>query len=472
MIPRPLVIFAVAVLVTGAPSARQQAFDLVIAGGRVIDPESGLDAARNIGITAGRIAAISSDRLTGRSTIDAAGRVVAPGFIDLHAHGQDRDGYRFQALDGVTSSFELEVGASDIDGWYAKRTAGQLINHGVSVGHIQVRMAVMKDPGTFLPTGSGAHGKATPADVKAIAAGIEAGLRRGAVSVGAGFPYTPAAAREELLEVFRVAGRYGATVHVHIRRGPAGLEEALALASEGKSAMHVVHLNSSGLAQTPRMIEMIVAARASGRDVTTEAYPYAAGMTEIKSANIDEYEKPDANLSALEWPPTGERLTRESFNRYRREGGPVITHTNTEPMVAAAINSPLTMIASDSYWENGTGHPRTTGTYSRVLGRYARPPGTLTLVDALRKMTLMPAQRLETRVPAMRNKGRLKPGADADVVVFDAGRVLDQSTYRDPSRPPLGIDHVIVNGVTVVANGKLVEGAAPGRPIRAPTRQD
>ncbi len=145
----------------------------------------------------------------------------------------------------------------------------------------------------------------------------------------------------------------------------------------------------------------------------------------------------------------------------------MIVHTNTEEMVAVAINSPLTIIASDSYWENGTGHPRTTGTFSRVLGRYARAPGSLALMDALRKMTLMPAERLAARVPAMRNKGRLKVGADADIVVFDAGRVLDQSTYREPSRPPVGIDDVVVNGVPVVSGGKVVEGVAPGRPVRA-----
>ena len=307
MLSRLLAILVAAGLLVAVPAARQQTFDLVISGGRVLDPESGVDAVRNVGISAGRIAAISADPLSGRSTINAAGRVVAPGFIDLHAHGQDRDGYRFQVLDGVTSSFELEVGASDIDGWYAKRAPGQLINYGVSVGHIQVRMAVMKDPGTFLPTGSGAHGKASPADVKAMAAGIEAGLRRGAVSVGAGFPYTPAAARDELLEVFRVAGRHGASVHVHIRRGAAGLEEALTLADEGKSALHVVHLNSAGLGQTPRMIEIIVAARASGRDVTTEAYPYTAGMTEIKSANLDEYRSPTqtCQLSSGPAPESG-----------------------------------------------------------------------------------------------------------------------------------------------------------------------
>ena len=468
MITRILVVLVATALAVGAPAARQQTFDLVIAGGRVMDPESGLDGVRHVGINAGRIAAISSEALSGRNSINAAGRVVAPGFIDLHAHEQDNEGYRFQALDGVTSSFELEVGASDIDGWYATRSPGQLINHGVSVGHIQVRMAVMKDPATFLPTGSGAHGNATPSDVKAIVAGIEAGLRRGAVSVGAGFPYTPAATRDELLEVFRVAGRHGAAVHVHTRRGVAGLTEALALAGEGKARLHVVHLNSAGRNETPRMLVLIDAARAAGRDVTTEAYPYTAGMTEIKSANLDEYEKPDADLSVLEWPRTGERLTRESFNRYRREGGPVVLHTNTEEMVAVAINSSLTMIASDSYWENGTGHPRTAGTFSRVLGRYARPPGSLNLMSALRKMTLMPAQRLESRVPAMRNKGRLKVGADADIVVFDAVRVLDQSTYREPSRPPVGIDHVLVNGVPVVTGGKIVEGVTPGRAVRAP----
>ena len=359
--PRRSAAAAVIVLVTAlglaAPPSAQQTFELVVAGGRVMDPESGLDGVRHVGINAGRIAAISTDALSGRATINAAGKVVAPGFIDLHAHGQDREGYRFQALDGVTSSFELEVGASDIDGWYAKRAPGQLINHGVSVGHIQVRMAVLKDPGTFLPTGSGAHGKATGADVEAIAAGIETGLRRGAVSVGAGFPYTPAASREELLEVFRVAGRNGAAVHVHTRRGAAGLTEALALAGEGKAPLHVVHLNSAGRNETPRMLVLIDAARAAGRDVTTEAYPYTAGMTEIKSANLDEYDKPDANLSVLEWPRTGERLTRESFNRYRREGGPVLVHTNTDEMVAVAIHSALTMIASDSVLGERHGPP-------------------------------------------------------------------------------------------------------------------
>src|SRR5947207_6214962 len=193
-------------------------------------------------------------------------------------------------------------------------------------------------------------------------------------------------------------------------------------------------------------------------------------MTEIQSATIQDIYKSasDQQLAELEWPRTGERLNRESFVRYSRIGGPIVVHTNTEEMVAVAIKSPLTMIASDTYWQNGTGHPRTTGTFSRVLGRYVREAHSLSLMEAIRKMTLMPAQRLEARVPAMKQKGRLRVGADADITIFDSARVLDRSTYREPSLAPVGIQHVIVNGVSVVANGRAVEGIAPGKEVRAP----
>ena len=445
-----------------------QGFDLVIAGGLVIDPESGLDETRNIGIRGRTIGAISAAPLTGRTTIDTAGLVVSPGFIDLHAHGQTAETYRYQARDGVTTALELEVGTADIERWYADRKSGQLINYGVSIGHIPVRMAVMGDRGPFLPTGPGAHKAASAAEIKEIARRIEDGIRHGAVSMGAGFPYTPAASPDELLEVFRVAGRHGIPVHVHIRRGVAGLKEALALAGQTKAPLHVVHINSAGTTATAEMLAMIAGARKQGLDVTTEAYPYAAGMTEIQSANLDEYEKATADrVAQLEWPRTGERLTPESFQKYRKAGGPVVLHTNTEEMVNIAIVNPQTMIASDSYWENGTGHPRTTGTYSKVLGRYVRERKALSLMDAIRKMTLMPARRLEARVSAMRTKGRLRVGADADITIFDAARVIDRSTDREPGLPPDGIRHVIVNGVPVVSNGQLVDGVAPGVAVRA-----
>src|SRR5881392_2733719 len=381
-------------------------YDRVILGGHVMDPASNLDAVRNIGLTGGHIVVITTRAIQGRDTIDARGLVVAPGFIDIHAHGQTPETYQFYALDGVTTALELELGTSDVAAWYRERNTGELINYGVSIGHIKVRMAVMHDAGTRMPVGDGPYRAATPAQIGEIAQRIEIGLREGAVDIGAGFPYTPAATREELLAVFRVAGMTKTPVHVHIRPGVAGLKEALALANEANAPLHVVHINSAGLAETPVMLEMIREARAHRRDVTTEAYPYDAGMTEIQSATIQDVYKsaPEERLAELEWPRTGERLNRESYDRYSRIGGPVVIHTNTEQMVAMAIHSPLTIIASDAYWQSGTGHPRTTGTFARVLGRYVseadRPPSpngrggqgvTLSLMDAIRKMTLMPA---------------------------------------------------------------------------------
>ncbi len=452
-------------------------YDRVILGGHVMDPASKLDAIRNIGLSGGRIAVITTEAISGRDTVDAKGLVVAPGFIDIHAHGQTPETYRFYALDGVTTALELELGTSDVVAWYRERDGGERINYGVSIGHIKVRMAVMHDSGTRMPVSDGAYRAASPAQIADIAQRIDIGLREGAVDIGAGFPYTPAATRAELLAVFRVAARTKTPIHVHIRPGVSGLKEALALAAETHAPLHVVHINSAGLAETPVMLEMIGEARAHGRDVTTEAYPYDAGMTEIQSATIQDVYKTasDERLAELEWARTGERLNRESFARYTRIGGPVVVHTNTEPMVAVAITSPLTIIASDAYWQDGTGHPRTTGTFARVLGRYVRdrpssPNGRggqgVRLMDAIRKMTLMPAQRLEARVPAMRQKGRLRIGADADITIFDPLTVLDRSTYREPSLAPVGIQHVIVNGVSVVANGQALDGVAPGKAVR------
>ena len=462
-----------AVVANAALSAQNTAnavYDRVILGGRVMDPASGLDAIRNVGVLDGRVAVITTEAVRGRDTIDARGLVVCPGFIDLHAHGQTPETYRFQSLDGVTTSLELELGSSDVAAWYDERRAGERINYGVSIGHIKVRMSVMRDSGSVMPVGDGAYRAASATEISEIARRIESGLLQGAVSIGAGLTYTPAATRDELLAVFRVAATTKTPVHVHARSGVAGLTEVLSLIAETHAPLHVVHINSAGLAETPAMLTMLNDARAHGQDVTTEAYPYAAGMTEIQSATIqDRYRGvPAERLAEIEWPQTGERLNRESFERYSRIGGPVVTHTNSEPMVVAAISSSLTIVASDAYWQGGTGHPRTTGTFSRVLGRYVRETRTLSLMEAIRKMSLMPAQRLEGRVPAMQQKGRLRVGADADLTIFDAARVVDRSTYREPSLPPVGIQFVIVNGVPVVANGQAVDGVAPGKAVRAP----
>ncbi|MGA3043835.1 MAG: amidohydrolase family protein, partial [Bryobacteraceae bacterium] len=306
-----------------------QTYDLVIRNGRVIDPESGLDAVRHLGISAGRIQSVSATPLTGRNTIDATGLVVAPGFIDLHAHGQDAENYRYQAMDGVTTALEMEVGVADVDAWYDKRESQTLINYGAAVGHIPVRMRVMHDPGGFLPTGDAAHRAATAAEIGECRRQIEEGLERGAVGVGMGPHYTPAASRWEILEMFRAAAHFGAACFVHVRNAGdesvAALEEVVAASALTGAPVHVAHITSNGLRSTPRLLEMIAEARAHKLDISTELYPYTAAMSAIESALFDPGWQNALGIGYrdLQWSATGERLTAESFARYRHTGGGV-----------------------------------------------------------------------------------------------------------------------------------------------------
>ena len=177
--------------------------------------------------------------------------------------------------------------------------------------------------------------------------------------------------------------------------------------------------------------------------MTTEAYPYGAGMTEIQSALFDDWESwPDDRFAQHQLVSTGERLTRATFAAARKTGGTVIIHGRSEAQTRAAIASPLSMIASDGFIENGRGHPRTSGTFAKVLGRYVREEKAVPLTDALRRMTIEPAKRLEKHTPAMLQKGRLKVGADADVTVFDPATVIDRATYESAGIPSAGIPYV------------------------------
>src|SRR5438034_581559 len=474
-----LVAAAVALTVGSGASNGTETYDVVIANGRVMDPESGLDAIRNVGIRSGKIAAISSGPLEGKQTIEAKGLIVAPGFIDLHQHGQDAENYAAKAADGVTTALELEVGVADVDQWYSEREGKARINFGASAGHIPARMAVMHEPGGLLPSGDAAHRVATAEERARISALIEKALKRGAVAVGLGPAYTEAASNQEIVDVFRVAAKYNASCHVHSRApltqvsgGFSGFEEVLAAAAITGAPLHVVHIQSTGGPNVMQELQMIADARSHGMDVTTESYPYTMGMTSIQAAMFDhKEEEPATYYASLLWPATGEHLTKESFLRYRKQGGMVIVPGNTPENVHAAIVNPLTMIASDGHLANGKGHPRTAGTYALVLGRYVREEKALALMTALRKMTLMPAQRLEKRAPMFKEKGRIRVGADADITVFDANRVIDKATYEKPARYSEGIQFVLVNGVPVVKHGQLVDGVFPGRAARAPILQ-
>jgi N-acyl-D-aspartate/D-glutamate deacylase len=448
-----------------------QQFDIAIVNGRVMDPESGLDAIRSVGIREGRVAAISSEALSAKTVIDAKGLVVAPGFIDLHSHGQTPENYRFKARDGVTTALELEVGAWPVAPWYAERTGKALINFGASSGHIPASIAVMGDSGRLLPRDRAAENAPSPQQQGEILAHIEQGLREGALGVGLGIAYVPHDSREQILQVFRTASAGKATCFVHMRNGGPmepgvidALQEVLADAAATGAGLHIVHITSMALGQTGLALSMIAGAKQHGLDVTTEAYSYTAGMTDLSSAIFNPgWQEHQGGISYhdLQWAATGERLTKESFERYRRQGGMVAIHSIPEAAVRLAMADPTVMIASDGILEEGKGHPRAAGCYARVLGRYVREQHSTSLMDALRKMTLMPAQRLN-----LETKGRIRIGADADITIFDPARVSDRATFENPAQYSDGIPYVLVNGVVVVRNGKIMDNVAPGKGIK------
>jgi len=461
-----------------------QPHDLAINDVRVIDPERMTSRVESVGVRAGKIAVLSAVPLKANRVIDGRGLVLAPGFIDLHAHGQDEENQRLQVQDGVTTALELEIGAGDVAGWYAAREGKRFIHSGVSVGHVPLRMKLMGDPSrSLVPSGVAKDRAATEEEITRLRAGVERGLIEGALGIGFGIQYTPGASRWEILETFRAGARFGAPAFVHIRTmgvpedvsrdALTGLQEILAASAVTGMPVHMVHVTSSGMGQAARLIQTVREAKARGVDASTECYPYGAAMTDIASAIFDaEWQKIlGIGYGDLEWVATNERLTGESFAHYRKLGGMVIMHMIPEAATVACLSAPDVMIASDGHIENGKGHPRGAGTFARSLGYWTRERKVMTLEQAVRKMTLLPAQRLEKFVPEMAQKGRVRVGADADLAVFDAAAVRDRATFGNPAVASDGFRYVVVGGVVVVDEGKLREDVRPGKAVRAARRQ-
>jgi N-acyl-D-aspartate/D-glutamate deacylase len=460
-----------------AAAAFAQSYDTVLQGGRVMDPETGVDAIRNVGITQGRIMRISPETLAGKRVLDAKGLVVAPGFIDLHQHGQDVASGRLKAFDGVTTALEMEIGAPDVAAFLQKKDGRSLINYGTTASHAAARALVfgqpIHDPTIVPPSGAATNQPASLEQIKAIEDRLRQELDAGALGIGMGIQYTPGATRFEVIQMFRLAAARRVPVFTHVRSfgllepgsSIEAISEVIGAAAISGASLHIVHINSSCTSVGLECVSLVAGARARGLDITTEAYPYIAGMTAINSAlfNPGWKEKLGVDYSALQLPDTGERLTKERFDVLHAAPGnlAILIFMNTQEMVDAVIAEPLVMIASDGE----DGHPRNAGTFSRVLARYVRERGSITLMDAIRKMALMPAQRLEKSTLAARRKGRLQEGADADIVVFDPKTVADRATFAAPREPSAGMKYVIVGGSVLIDQGKLMANTFPGKPL-------
>lgn len=484
-----ILIIAILFGITDISSQSTTVFDIVLKGGRVMDPETSFDDIRNIGVIGNRIVEISSEDLDGKEILDVSGLVVAPGFIDLHVHGMTNKAHVYQCRDGVTTALELEGGKPFLRDWIESKTGKSIVNFGASVPHGNIRAMAMEEYSHFIDAarkiieedgldspelmkiminmGRSGYQKLSDKGIERMKEMIDAELSAGALGIGVPVGYYPGSSYGEIYRVYEIAAEKQAPIFSHTRGfGLAGIQEAIANATVSGAPLHIVHANSLSLGEIQVTLDMVSSAQERGLDITTEIYPYTAASTSLESAIFDDgwQEKLGISYGDIQWEATGERLTEETFNKFRKTGGVVIIHMMKPEWIVKGIKDSRTMIGSDGMPYNPGAHPRTAGTFSRVLGRYVREQKAIGLMDALKKMTIMPAQRLESIAPMMRQKGRIQVGADADITIFDPEKIIDRADFTG-LRFSEGIPYVLVNGKFVVKENENVQGVYPGKAI-------
>lgn len=497
-----------------------EAFDLVIRGGRVVDPETRHDGVADIAIVGDRIVAVGKSLPRGKREIDARGLVVAPGFIDLHAHGQSLPADRMQAFDGVTTALELEVGSMPVALWYGRQgETGRVLNYGTAAAWLFARKSVMigmQLDGKLAPIemmGAGSADMrwsvdvATPAQTEEIVALTRQGLEEGALGIGIPHGYASGAGLKEMTRVCELAARFSMPTYTHIpymsnidpRSSIEAYVRLIGLAGATGAHMHICHLNSTSLQDVEHAAELIRKAQEQGLRITTEAYPYGTGSTVLSAGFFMETDFPErtgTGYGAIEVVATGRRFdNRDELAAARAENPEALVlwhyldtdNPHDKTLLDVSVMFPGGAIASDGLpWSNADGslydgeewplaadkssHPRSSGTYTRFLAQWVREREAVPLIEAIAKCSLIPARIVESCADIFRRKGRLQEGCDADIVVFDLDRVQDRASFEEMHLAAEGMVHVIVNGEAVIADGELVPDARPGRPIRSDAR--
>ena len=480
-------------------------YDLVIKNGRVMDPETMFDSVANVGIKDGRIAVITEKNIEGKETIEAKGLVVAPGFIDGHAHGIDPYIYRLMVRDGRTTVMDLEAGAygPKVDEWYKTREGKAPINFGVSSSHEFARASVLdgfKD-WKFFNTPDAINSRVKQGWSKTrptleqgnkILSEMDEGLRMGAIGIGSALGYMrEGVSTREVFEVQKLAGLYGRQTGMHFRGTPGndveevtGIQEMLANAAALDTPAIAMHFNNPGYNMVH---ELLVRMREQGYNVWGELYPYNAGATSLNAVFLDpdiwvkklgnKYEETLLDVG------TGKFYTQESREEMLKTDPtrPVVLFKMPESAVIEWLKFPGVAIASDGfplfpnenlkwdtpYEELPNAHPRTAGTYAKAfrLGRENNIP----LMQIVAMTSYNTANPLgKTGLKAMQERGRMQEGMVADITIFDPETITDNSTYAKGAIPSSGIPHVIVNGVIVMRDSEPLKGINPGQAIRFP----
>lgn len=492
------------ICLVGSAQAAER-YDVVISRGLAMDPESGLSAVRDIGIAGGRIAAISADALQGKRVIDAHGLVVGPGFVDIHAHGQSLLAGRVQAFDGVTTVIEAEAGQLPVAKAYENAAReGRATNYGFSVSWNLARAAAMNGVeldgtwrGVERANATDVNQRAaTEADLVKILATIEEGLDQGAIGIGLALGYAPGARSEEVYAVSKLAARRNAEIFTHLRSTTddfTATEEVVANAISSGAHWHIMHVYWN----SPAQMELIADAQRTGVPITPETKGLLTGSTFVSAAFMrpEAMKKRGATPNLLYY---GRHVTtfEELADIQAKDPGALIINlqssTDEDDLVKRAetarrIKTEGWTLASDAMpWTDYKGrrlasdmwplpsdawaHPRSAGNFARVVQRYVNDWKLVGLMDVFRAASLNPALELERHVPTMARKGRLKVGADADLIVFDPQEVRSMATEQKPGVLSTGMEYVFVNGTAVIDRRKLNLMALPGLPVRNPSK--
>jgi dihydroorotase len=455
------------------PDPASHTFDLVLRGGRVMDPDSGFDAVADVGVDGGTVTSIeTAGGLDGATVVDAKGLVVAPGFIDILSYDPNEYGIWFKVADGVTTNLALHgvrSRAADFFDIWSQDARRPPTHYG----------GAFSSPWARETLGLGIDDTATNEQIDQMVAMCGEDLRAGFMAVDFEPEYTPGVTYAEIKALTEVGIDRDVPATFHARysddvapgTNAEALEEVLRVARETGARVHVEHIISTGGTYTMRQsLDTLERARKDGVKVTACMYPYDYWATYLASARFNDgwQERFHISYDDLAIVGTGERLTASSFSKYQAENALCAAFAIPESDVHEALQADWVMLGSDAILEEGDkNHPRSTGCFSRAIGRYTREKQVLGLMDALAKATILPARLTEVGAPAMRRKGRLQLGADADLTVFDPERLIDRSTIEAPGTESDGVEFVVVAGEVVRENGKNRKTSRPGEAIKS-----